>query len=435
MDTQAYAPPGVEDDELGMEDSRGLARGVMGHNHHSYTSPRDTTDDRAGSVRQGLGTSLSAKDALLGLTHPRPHKVWRKRHVKLMVVGDAGLGKTTLIRTLLSIPGHKVQMHDGSETTMGQFRREPDSLCSQISWRDDEDRVEWVYTIQDTPGYGDEINMGKNIHAMVNYVNSQNEKWLALESSKQRPVDLSEVEDPRVDACLFCLPPHRLRHIDVKFMKELGKVVPIIPVVTKADTMNIHEATIYRQEVYRKLQDPSQIGVSGQINLFQFPKETLERAGVDPSAAQFQTLPFLVVASNDVNVELSHKEPPVFWPERQYAWGTCEAFNPDHSDVLQLRLLLLKEGLEEISRDKLERYEYWRRQHLSGFRFGGNLKMMVLVATAYGAFRTGSAAAAGVPLQALFRAGWQWADNLLHPKGRYDRGYGDDFQRSHAPFG
>lgn len=44
------------------------------------------------------------------------------------------------------------------------------------------------------------------------------------------------------------------------------KVVPIIPVVTKADTMNIRESTIYRQEVYSKLQNPSQIGVHGNYS-------------------------------------------------------------------------------------------------------------------------------------------------------------------------
>ena len=138
------------------------------------------------------------------------------------------------------------------------------------------------------------------------------------------------------------------------------QVVPIIPVVTKADTMNIREATIYRQEVYSKLQSPSQIGVSGRINLFQFQKATLERAGVDASAAQFQTVPFLVVASNDVNAQLAHREPPVFWPERQYAWGTCEAFNPDHSDVLQLRQdwLVMISGFVTVSADSLGNSPY-----------------------------------------------------------------------------
>lgn len=452
MDNHALLGTGMEDDEHALEDVRHMPhhmghRPVLGENplpymsHHENPGPGSPIE-RPGNLRQGLGTHLRAKDAILGLTHPRPHKLWRTRHVKLLVVGDAGLGKTTLIRTLLSLPGHKVQLHDGSETTMGQFRRDPESLCSRISWRDEEDRVEWVYTIQDTPGYGDEIDMRRNIRTMVGYVKKQNEKWLVMESSKQRPADMSSIEDPRVDACLFCLPPHRLRHVDVKFMKELGKVVPIIPVVTKADTMNIREATIYRQEVYSKLQSPSQIGVSGRINLFQFQKATLERAGVDASAAQFQTVPFLVVASNDVNVQLAHREPPVFWPERQYAWGTCEAFNPDHSDVLQLRLLLLKEGLEEISSNKLERYEYWRRRRLGGFRFGGNLKLLVLAGTAYAAFRIGSSLAAGVTVQSLLRAGWQgvavWReDNWLRQVGAPHRSRykDDDFRQSQAPFG
>eukprot|EP00210_Caulerpa_lentillifera_P008790 g8386.t1 len=336
----------------------------------------------------GLNSSMSTQDAMQALTHRnRPHKIWRKRYAKLMVVGDAGLGKTTLIRTLLSVHGQKIQLHDGTETSIDQFRKNPNSLCFQICWRDEEDRVEWYYTVQDTPGYGDNLDIHRNIETMVNFVTKQNTKWFGLETSKKRPANMTLVEDPRIDVCLFCLPPHRLRYIDVKFMFELGKVVPIIPVITKADTMNIQEATVYRQEVHSKLQNMGQFGLRGKIQLFEFQKETLARAGVDASISQFQTMPFLVVASNEVNMDLNQKH--IFWPERQYAWGTCEAFNPEHSDVLQLRLLLLKEGLEEISAAKLERYELWRRRRLSKLRFGLHLRALVLTATAVVAFSFG----------------------------------------------
>lgn len=47
--------------------------------------------------------------------------------------------------------------------------------------------------------------------------------------------------------------------------------------------------------------------------------------------------PFLVVASNDINEELAAGEPPLYWPERRYPWGTAEAFNKEHSDLLALR--------------------------------------------------------------------------------------------------
>lgn len=43
---------------------------------------------------------------------------------------------------------HCAQVHDGSYTPTDQFLKDPDSLCSTISWRDEEDRVIWVYKIQ-----------------------------------------------------------------------------------------------------------------------------------------------------------------------------------------------------------------------------------------------------------------------------------------------
>ena len=45
----------------------------------------------------------------------------------------------------------------------------------------------------------------------------------------------------------------------------------------------------------------------------------------------------------------------VFWPERKYPWGVSEAFNPQHSDLLHLRLLLLKEACDELSAAKRSR--------------------------------------------------------------------------------
>ena len=48
--------------------------------------------------------------ALLGPKRPRPHKIWKKKYVKIMVVGDSGLGKTTLIKSLLSAPGERLQV-------------------------------------------------------------------------------------------------------------------------------------------------------------------------------------------------------------------------------------------------------------------------------------------------------------------------------------
>eukprot|EP00884_Botryococcus_braunii_P014002 jgi/Botrbrau1/22602/Bobra.176_1s0032.1 len=311
----------------------------------------------------------------LGPKRPRPHKLWQKRFVKILVVGDAGLGKTTMIRTLLSVPGQRLELHDGSETSADAFKRDPDSLCSRITWEDQEERIKWIYMIQDTPGYGDNLNIWNNITTMLRYVQDQNLRWLRLEQDKKRVVDLGEVEDPRVDICLFCLQPHRLRPIDLRFMLELGKVVPVVPVVMKADTMTIREAAAYRQEVYDKIHsvrfdDRMALGgCSGPIGLYEFSEAARERTGLK-GHKNLPMPPFFVVASNTINHDLAHADPPVYWPERSYPWGTSQAFNADHSDILYLRTLLLHEAAEEISAAKRVRYHAWRRSELhSGASF------------------------------------------------------------------
>lgn len=46
------------------------------------------------------------------------------------------------------------QVHDGTYTPADQFLKDPDSLCSTVTWKDEEDRVIWVYRIQ--VGHGDD---------------------------------------------------------------------------------------------------------------------------------------------------------------------------------------------------------------------------------------------------------------------------------------
>jgi hypothetical protein len=52
-------------------------------------------------------------------------------------------GNRTLLLLLLWL-----QVHDGSFTPMEQFKRDPEALCSTVTWRDEEDRVVWVLKMQ-----------------------------------------------------------------------------------------------------------------------------------------------------------------------------------------------------------------------------------------------------------------------------------------------
>ena len=214
--------------------------------------------------------------------------------MQLLVIGDSGLGKTTLVRCLLAVPGEPITLHDGSSTDFRTFDRDPDVYLSTVEWDDEEDHIHWTYQarcllhhfaaanmllqhwrllrpwlwhaapgsasaaqrassmvyvlcvcadiwhpcthlqvahellpvaqVQDTPGYGDDLDLHTNISRVLRYIKAQNARWHRLERAPQRGDALKDAADPRVDLCLFCLPPHRLRNIDVQFMHEVSKV-------------------------------------------------------------------------------------------------------------------------------------------------------------------------------------------------------------------
>lgn len=85
-----------------------------------------------------------------------------------------------------------------------------------------------------------------------------------------------------------------------------------------------------------RLPAPALSGIRGKIEMFRFSPGTMERAGL-PSSAAMSIPPFVVIGSNDINQAALQDDPPTYWPERSYKWGTAEAFNPDHSDLLFLR--------------------------------------------------------------------------------------------------
>lgn len=66
--------------------------------------------------------------AMLGPMRPQPTKIWRRKFVKVMVVGDSGLGKTTLISALLSKPGEQLQVREGEQE--GRQCTAPTVCCS-----------------------------------------------------------------------------------------------------------------------------------------------------------------------------------------------------------------------------------------------------------------------------------------------------------------
>jgi septin 7 len=142
----------------------------------------------------------------------------------LMVVGESGLGKSTLVNSMFltdiysSVPG---RVEPAEEQTLA---------VAAHRLRLEEGGVRLALTVLDTPGFGDLLDNSSAWHPVATYIEEQYDKWLEAETLA---VQRREVEDTRVHACLYFIPPggHRLRQLDLEFMRRLGGRVNIIPVI------------------------------------------------------------------------------------------------------------------------------------------------------------------------------------------------------------
>jgi len=184
------------------------------------------------------------------------------------VAGETGHGKTTFLNNAFAsfLHGRPVKPHDGSRTSLDDFIADADRLCTKFTVENPHSMERIHYSIQDTPGYGDDTDIQQSIKVwcdtdrgvelggclalkdrllsvfgmggeqlIVDFVCKKNEQFLELESDDTRMKTVNSEADPRVDVCLYFIAAHRLKLIDIRFMKAISKHVSVIPCIAKAD--------------------------------------------------------------------------------------------------------------------------------------------------------------------------------------------------------
>jgi len=167
----------------------------------------------------------------------------------------------------------------------------------------------------------------------------------------QREVELSTdvATDQRVDVCLYFIPPHRLKEIDVEFMSRLAKVVTLIPIVAKADSMTTDELAYFRSLIRKT-------AIEREIRFYEFSVRDYLDAGIHDHISH--GFPAFAVVSSDMYAAGAKSD--VFWPVRDYQWGTCEAFNCSHSDTSTLKRLLLECGYHDVKESSSSFYQAFK---------------------------------------------------------------------------
>ncbi|XP_026210298.1 septin 5b [Anabas testudineus] len=280
-----------------------------------------------------------------------PNQVHRKSVKKgfdftLMVAGESGLGKSTLVNSLFLTDLHKDRKLLNAEERISQTVE-----ITKHTVDIEEKGVKLKLTIVDTPGFGDAVNNTKCWWPVTDYIDQQFEQYFRDESGLNR----KNIQDNRVHCCLYFIPPfgHGLRPVDIEFMKALQDKVNVVPLIAKADCLMPSEV--------KKLKDQlrEEIDKYG-IKIYQFPDcdsdEDEEFKKQDKELKD--STPFAVIGSNTV-VEARGQRVR----GRLYPWGIVEVENPSHCDFVKLRTMLIRthmHDLKDITNDS--HYENYRAQ-------------------------------------------------------------------------
>ena len=156
----------------------------------------------------------------------------------LLVVGETGLGKSTLINSMFL-----TDIYSSKEVV--KTERTVDVVTHHVVL--EEGGVKLSLTVVDTPGYGDAVDNTDCWEPVVEYVEQQFDKFLEAETRVKR----ESLPDSRVHACLYLIAPsgHGLKRVDVEFMKRIHDKVNIIPVIGKADACTKEELGVFKQKV------------------------------------------------------------------------------------------------------------------------------------------------------------------------------------------
>ncbi|KAG9338090.1 hypothetical protein JZ751_027061 [Albula glossodonta] len=268
-----------------------------------------------------------------------PSQVYRKSvkrgfEFTLMVVGESGLGKSTLINSLFLTDLYSKDYPGPSQRIKKTVQVEQSKVLVK------EGGVQLTLTIVDTPGFGDAVDNSNCWQPVINYIDSKCEDFLNAESRVNR----RQMPDNRVHCCLYFIAPsgHGLKPLDIEFMKRLHD-----------KEIQEHQIKIYE---FPDGEDDEDSKLIRKIKLIT-PLPTLEQ----------EKMPLAVVGSNVV-VEVNGRKVR----GRQYPWGVAEVENGEHCDFTILRNMLIRTHMQDL-KDMTNNvhYENYRSRKLAAVTCNG----------------------------------------------------------------
>nr|XP_032830666.1 septin-7-like isoform X2 [Petromyzon marinus] len=302
----------------------------------------------------GLAAAQKPLEGYVGFAN-LPNQVYRKSvkrgfEFTLMVVGESGLGKSTLINSLFLTDLYASEYPGPSQRVRKTLQVEQSKVVLK------EGGVQLTLTIVDTPGFGDAVDNSSCWQSIIDYIDSKCEDYLNAEARVNRRL----MPDSRVHCCLYFIFPsgHGLKPLDIEFMKRLHDKVNIIPLIAKADSLTTEECQQFKKTIMKEI-------LEHKIKIYEFPD--VEDDDEKLSKKVKDNIPLAVVGSNTV-LEVNGKRVR----GRQYPWGVVEVESADHCDFTLLRNMLIRTHMQDL-KDVTNNvhYENFRSRKLAALACNG----------------------------------------------------------------
>ncbi|KAL9580269.1 MAG: hypothetical protein Q9212_004598 [Teloschistes hypoglaucus] len=280
---------------------------------------------------------------------------WHRKSVRkgfnfnVMVVGESGLGKSTLVNTLFNTSLYPPKERKGPNMDFSPKTVAIQSISADI----EENGVRLRLTVVDTPGFGDFVNNEESWGPIVHHIDERFDAFLQSENRVNR----LNIVDGRVHACVFFIQPtgHSLKPLDIEVMRRLHTKVNLIPVIAKSDTLTDEEIIAFKKRILSDINHHN-------IQIFEGPRYEMDD---DETIAENQEImskvPFAVVGANTDVVNAEGRQVR----GRSYPWGVIEVDNEDHCDFVKLRQMLIRTHMEELKEHTNNSlYENWRSDRL-----------------------------------------------------------------------
>ncbi|KAM7147149.1 septin-12 isoform 2-T2 [Molossus nigricans] len=202
----------------------------------------------------------------------------------IMVVGQSGLGKSTMVNTLF-----KSKIWNCTPLDLGQGPVPQTLQLHSVTHVIEEKGVKLKLTVTDTPGFGDQINNDK------------------------------------------CLRP-----LDIEFLQRLCRTVNVVPVIARADSLTIEERENFRQRIQHNLKTHC-IDVYPQKCFDEDINDRILNSKIR------DRIPFAVVGADQ-----EHLVNGRCVLGRKTKWGIIEVENMAHCEFPLLRDLLIRSHLQDL---------------------------------------------------------------------------------------